>query len=101
MSLAFSKISRCLLTDCLAIERFAANSLRVWPFFAKSKSSSLRRLLSARALNTISTDTLICSQMAACQVRELNLGTLKGRGDENDCVIAVNESRSPGLSVVA
>src|SRR3954470_22225251 len=68
MSSASSSRRRCFMTPNRVIAgRQPASSVSVWPSRSKSRSSSLRRLTSASALNTGSTSHSICDHSVTCQ----------------------------------
>ncbi len=71
---ALPACSRCLVTACRVMARCAQSSPSVWPFSARSRSSSWRRLGSASALNT-SSMTAICNHLVACQVAKKPSGS--------------------------
>src|SRR5262249_4361564 len=66
--LAAASTSRCWVVDCRAIAMPSHSSPSVCPLRSRSRSSSSRRVGSARALNTASTATTLCRQIPAYQL---------------------------------
>ena len=81
---ASSSCFRCFITPKRVIENRASSALSVCPSSRKSSSSRLRRVGSARALNTSSTPGTIGDHLVTCQPED-SRGSL--RRIENGCVI--------------
>src|SRR3990172_7579468 len=77
---ASSSTRRCFITPKRVIDRRRSSALRVCPSCLNSSSSRLRRVGSARALNTSSMPGSIGDQLVTCQVHPGETG-VRFRGE--------------------